>query len=585
MNSITGKGARAMVLRLCLGGLLLFPLVVTHADRPADLVLLHGSVATMDASRPDASALAVAGDRLMAVGSDAEIAALIGPGTEVIDARSRRVVPGFIEGHGHFMMLGEALSILDLRAAASWQEIVAMVAAAVAEAPPGAWILGRGWHQEKWQSLPQDAVGGVPGNRQLNAAAPRNPVLLEHASGHGAIANAAALAKAGIDASTADPAGGQIVRDAAGEATGWLVDTAAESVRAVHDREQQARAPRQQRAERIARLRLAGSEALAKGVTTFHDAGVPFEIIDLYRELAEAGELPLRLYVMVGGESNESLAQQLARYRVVGAGNNFLTVRAIKRMVDGALGSRSAWLLEPYSDQPDSTGLVVDALATIEESADLALANGYQLNTHAIGDRANREILDLYQRVQRAHPDAHDLRWRIEHAQHLHPLDVPRFAELGVIASMQGVHATSDGPWVPKRLGNPRAGERTYVWRSLWDAGAVVTNGSDVPVEDIDPIQSFYASVSRRMADGSTFFPEQRLSREQALRSYTVNNAYAAFEESIKGSLSAGKLADFVVLSHDILSIPETEIPATRVDFTVLAGRIVYRRDIPSGVE
>jgi predicted amidohydrolase YtcJ len=553
------------------------------AEEVADLVLLHGLLSTMDPSQASASALAVAGDRLVAIGSDAEIAALIGPATTVIDARARRVVPGFIEGHGHFMALGESLSILDLRAAADWQEIVAAVAAAVADAPPGAWILGHGWHQEKWRSLPEDTVGGVPGNRSLNLVSARNPVMLEHASGHGAIVNAAALALAGIDAATPDPAGGRIVRDASGAATGWLVDSAADAVRKVYDREQQARAPRQQRAAQVALVQRAGNEALAKGVTTFHDAGAPFATIDLYRELATAGELPLRMYVMVGGESNEVLGRQLAHYRVIGAGDNFLTVRAIKRMVDGALGSRSAWLLEPYTDQPDSTGLVVDTLATIGASAELAIANGYQLNTHAIGDRANREILDLYERVQAAHPDARDLRWRIEHAQHLHPRDVSRFAALGVIASMQGVHATSDGPWVAKRLGNARAGERTYVWRSLWDAGAVVTNGTDVPVEDIDPIQSFYASVSRRLADGSTFFPEQRLSREEALRSYTLNNAYAAFEESLKGSLSAGKLADFVVLSRDIMTIPEAEIPAARVDCTVLGGRIAYRREDACG--
>jgi predicted amidohydrolase YtcJ len=327
----------------------------------------------------------------------------------------------------------------------------------------------------------------------------------------------------------------------------------------------------------------AGREALAKGITTFHDAGAPFATIDLYRSLAERGELPLRLYVMVGGESNEDLARRLAQYRTVGYGGDFLTVRAIKRMADGALGSRSAWLLEPYADDPTNTGLAVDSVATIARTAEIAIANGFQLNTHAIGDRANREVLDVYERAQRAHPASRNLRWRIEHAQHLHPDDVPRFAQLGVIASMQGVHASSDGPWVPKRLGEPRAGERTYVWRSLRNAGALITNGTDVPVEDIDPLASFRATVTREMADGRRFHPEQSLTRQEALESYTVNNAYAAFEENIKGSLAPGKLADFVVLDRDILAVPDGELAGARVQHTVLGGRVVFSRERDGG--
>jgi predicted amidohydrolase YtcJ len=391
------------------------------------------------------------------------------------------------------------------------------------------------------------------------------------------IVNAAALALAGIDAGAADPTGGQIVRDARGAPTGWLVDTAADPVYAAQQRALAALPVAEQRRLKVEQVRRAGQEALAKGVTTFHDAGASFATIDLYRELAEAGELPIRLYAMVGGESNERLARELPRYRLVGYAHNFLTVRAIKRMVDGALGSRSAWLLEPYADAPDSTGLVVDSLETIARTAEVAAANGYQLNTHAIGDRANREILDLYERALRGR-DGRALRWRIEHAQHLHPTDVPRFAKLGVIASMQGVHASSDGPWVPKRLGEPRAGERTYVWRSLIDSGALVSNGTDVPVEDIDPLASFRASVTREMVNGQRFHPEQCMTRQEALASYTRNNAYAAFEEDLKGSLAPGKLADFVVLDRDILRVPDAELASARVLHTVLAGRVAYSR-------
>jgi hypothetical protein len=566
----------AWVLRWLLCGALAAIPLARAAAQPAELIVVDATIETLVSGAPRAAALAVRGDRIVAVGSEAEIRALAGPATRVLDAGGRLVIPSFIEGHGHFMALGETLGILDLRAAKSWEEIVAMVGRAAATARPGAWIRGHGWHQEKWSSVPAGAVDGVPLHASLSAAAPANPVLLEHASGHGVFANAAALAAAGIDAHTADPAGGRITRDALGQATGWLVDTAMELASAAEARDRAAWPAEARRAAVLEQVQRAGREALAKGVTSFHDAGAHFATIDLYRELAAKGELPVRIYAMVGNESNEALASHLARYRTVGYGNNFLTVRAIKRMADGALGSRSALLLEPYSDDSGNSGLWVDTRESIRRTGELALANGYQLNTHAIGDRANREILDLYASLWTGREDTRALRWRIEHAQHLHPDEVPRFAALGVIASMQGVHATSDGPWVPKRLGEPRAGERTYVWRALWDAGAMVTNGTDVPVEDIDPLASFRASVTRRMADGTAFHPEQCLTRMEALVSYTRNNAYAAFEEDLKGTLEPGKLADFVVLSHDILRVPDAELASARVLHTVLGGRIVW---------
>jgi predicted amidohydrolase YtcJ len=298
----------------------------------------------------------------------------------------------------------------------------------------------------------------------------------------------------------------------------------------------------------------------------------------LFKQLADEGKLPLRLYVMVRGESNDALAQKLPAYRLIGYGNGFLTVRSIKRQIDGALGAHGAWLLEPYTDMPESSGLVLEPVADITRTGEIAIEHGFQVNTHAIGDRGNRETLNIYEKVFRAHSEKKDLRWRIEHAQHLHPDDIPRFAALGVIASMQGVHCTSDGPWVPKRLGDKRAKEGAYVWRKLWDSGAVVTNGTDVPVEDISPIQSFYATVTRRTPDGSVFYPEERLTREEALKSYTLNNAYAAFEENIKGSLTPGKWADIVVLSRDIMTIPDDQIPGTEVLYTIVGGKVAYQR-------
>ena len=400
-----------------------------------------------------------------------------------------------------------------------------------------------------------------------------NPVVLEHASGHAAFVNAQALKLAGVTRETPDPPGGEIVKDASGEPTGLLKETAQGLVRAGI-----ANQPRNSPAEDEARFRkvveLAGADALSKGVTTFHDAGASFATIDGYKKLADEGKLPLRLYVMVRFESDPSLEANLDRHRLIGYGHGMLTVRAIKEQIDGALGSHGAWLLAPYADLPSSTGLVLKPMPDFEKTARIAIRHGFQVNTHAIGDRANREVLDVYERIFRDFPGKGDLRWRIEHAQHVEPADVPRFKKLGVIASMQGVHIVSDAPWVPKRLGEERARRTSYPWRSLIDAGAVVTNGTDTPVEDVDPIPSFHGAVSRKSKDGTVFVPEQRVSREEALRAYTLGNAYAAFEEKEKGSLSVGELADIVVLSKNILAIPEDDIPSARVDLTILGGQV-----------
>ncbi|HEY8468488.1 MAG TPA: amidohydrolase family protein [Longimicrobiales bacterium] len=556
--------------------------VVLGCDRgtgvtPADLVLTNGKVVTVDSLRPEAEAVAIAGDRIVAVGTSEEIARYIGENTQVIDLEGRLAVPGFIEGHGHFMGLGQARMVLDLARAGTWEEIVAMVAAAAEKAEPGEWIEGRGWHQEKWNPPPARTVEGVPTHHELSRVSPRNPVILTHASGHASFVNARALELAGITRATRNPPGGEIVKDERGEPTGLLRETAQGLVRRVLARDRARRSPEAIRAERKRAVELAGQELLRKGVTSFHDAGSDFATIDFLRELAEKDSLPVRLYVMVRGEPNESLAVKLPQYRIIGAGNGFLTVRSIKRQVDGALGAHGAWMLEPYVDLPSSTGLNLEPLESIRRTAELAIQHGFQLNTHAIGDRGNREILDLYEEIFRANPDQTDLRWRIEHAQHLHPADIPRFARLGVIASMQGVHATSDGPWVPKRIGDERARTGAYVWRELIRSGAVVTNGTDTPVEDVNPIASFYASVSRRLPDGSVFYGEQRMTREEALRSYTLNNAYAAFEEDVKGSITPGKLADIVVLSRDIMTVPEEEILGTEVVYTILGGRVRYQ--------
>ncbi|HEX2138477.1 MAG TPA: amidohydrolase [Woeseiaceae bacterium] len=552
---------------------------VGHGAEAADLVLRGGKIVTVDPAIGTVEALAVEGFTITAVGSNRDIEVYIGPDTRVVELQGRFVMPGFIEGHGHFMGLGRSQQILDLSTAKNWEEIVAMVATAADKAQAGEWIFGRGWHQDKWDAVPDDAVDGVPRNDSLSEVSPDNPVLLGHASGHAAFANDAALAQAFIDEDTPNPPGGTIVRTPEGEATGLLRETAqdllSEAIEKHHDRLPPSEQERLQRE----RVELAGREALSNGVTSFHDAGESFETIDFYRKLEAEGELPVRLYVMVRGETNEQMDELLPHYRMTAEGNDFLTVRSIKRQIDGALGSHGAWLLEPYEDMPDSTGLVLEPVEDIARKAELAVEHGFQVNTHAIGTRANREVLDLYERVwESAGAEGSSLRWRIEHAQHLHPADVPRFAQLGVIAAMQGVHATSDGPWIPSRLGEERGGETSYVWRDLLEAGTMIGNGTDVPVERVDPVASFYSSVSRMTSTGERFHPEQAMTREEALESYTINNAYAAFEEDIKGTLTPGKLADIVVLSQDILTIPEDRIPDTAVDLTIVGGEIRYER-------
>lgn len=545
----------------------------------ADLVLRGGRVATVDPAIGQAEAVAIAGAQILAVGSNADIAAYIGEGTEVVELDGRFVMPGFIEGHGHFMSLGRSKQILDLNSVRNWDEVVNMVAVAVDQAEPGEWIFGRGWHQDKWDSVPEDAVEGVPVNATLSAVSPDNPVLLGHASGHAAFANDAALAAAGVGNDTPDPAGGTIVRDADGKATGLLRETAQRLLNDAVETYEARLTPEETEQQMREQVFLAGQEALAHGVTSFHDAGASFETIDFFKELEAEGALPVRLYVMVRRQSNEEMDAMLPKYRMVAEGNDFLTVRSIKRQIDGALGAHGAWLLEPYTDLPGTAGLVLEPVEEIEATADVAIRHGFQVNTHAIGDRANRETLDIYQRAfERAGVDGKPLRWRIEHAQHIDPADVPRFAGLGVIAAMQGIHCTSDGPWVPTRLGEERTRLTSYPWRDLIDSGAVIGNGTDVPVEPIDAIASYYASVSRMTSDGTRFHPQQVMTRQEALESYTIHNAYAAFEEDIKGSLTPGKLADIVVLSEDLLTVAEERIPETRVDMTILGGAVVYRR-------
>ena len=546
-------------------------------QQTADLILINGKILTLDEKNPQVSAIAAQEDKILALGTEAEINQYKGSETKVIDLKGQLAIPGLIEGHGHYMRLGHTLMHLDLRYANSWEEIVAMVKEAVKKAKPGDWILGWGWHQEKWQEAPNPSYEGLPIHHSLSAVSPDNPVMLSHTSGHGEYINAKAMELAGITAETANPAGGEIVRDKDGHAIGMLREAAAKFVDDVYADYEKSRTPEDMEQEHRRQVALAAQNALENGITSFQDLGSSFEEVALLKTMAEEGNLPVRLYMSIHDPS-EIMEEKLAEFRMVGYGNNYLTNRCIgEKVLDGALGTHGGWLLEPYVDLPHSSGFNVTPVAEIERSAELAVQHDYQLAIQGIGDKATRILLDIYERTFKEHPNQTDWRWRIEHAQVIHPEDLQRFKQLEVIAGIQGVFACSDGPWVVSRLGEARTKERGYLWRTMIDEGVRIMNGTDPPVEDIDPMASFHCSVSRVLKDGSIFAPEQRMTREQALRSYTIDNAYAAFEEDIKGTLEIGKLADITVLSKDIMTVTEEEIPSTKVVYTIVGGEIKYQ--------
>lgn len=569
--------------RSCRGLICVLALLVLAASgcgphvEPADLVLTNGHIATVDSARPTAEAIAVRGDRVVALGTVAEIKPYIGQKTDVIDMAGRFAMPAFTESHAHFMGVGEAKLNLELMKVRNWDEIVAKVADAAKKAQPGEWILGRGWHQEKWDKRPVGAVEGFPTHELLSKAAPNNPVFLTHASGHATIANAKAMELAGVTRKTPNPPGGEILKDRTGNPIGVFRERASGLVGKALAEARAKRAPEQVEADAVREVEMADREYISKGIVSVHDAGVGFETVDLYKKLAEQGKLNVRLYVMLS-ESAAKLAESGSKYRMIDAANGHLTVRTIKRLMDGALGSRGAWLLEPYADMPTSTGLNTVAPEEMQDTVRFAIENGFQVSTHAIGDRANRETLNVYEETFKAHPDKKDVRWRIEHAQHINAADIPRFGSLGVIAAMQGIHCTSDAPYVLARLGAPRAEEGAYAWQKLMKSGAVIANGTDAPVEETDPLPGYYALVTRKQKNGEVFYGDQRMTREEALEAYTLNGAYAAFEEKTRGSLAPGKFADITVLSADITKVPEEAIQKAEVLYTIVGGKVRYKK-------
>jgi predicted amidohydrolase YtcJ len=554
-------------------------LVITACQEslpPADLIIIGGKIYTMETDRPMADALAVRGDTIIYTGDSIQVMDFKGPNTQVINLKGKTLTPGFIEGHGHIMGLGYNEMNLDLMGTKNFDEIVSMVKSAAAKAAPGEWIVGRGWHQDKWDVMPSKMVKGFPTHDLLSEAAPNNPVVLSHASGHNALVNAEAMRKAGIYALNAEkinvPVGGEIIRDALGNPTGLFNETAEDLIYRVM--------PQNSPESDQKALELAIAACLRNGVTSFQSAGENDSVIELIKKFRDGGKLYTRMYLMLSGSDHELVNKYFQSGPSI---DKWVNIRSVKLYGDGALGSRGAWLLEDYADEAGNRGqpnMVIDSVYSVSRRA---LKSGFQVNTHAIGDRANREVLDQYEKAFMENPGAaENSRFRIEHAQHLHPNDIPRFKKLGVIAAMQAVHLSSDRPWAINRLGVKRIIDGAYVWKSLLNTGAIIVNGSDVPVEPINPLASFYASVTRKTLKGEPeegYEPEQAMSREQALRSYTLDAAYGAFEENIKGSIRPGKLADFTVFSKDIMSVPANEILSTKVEMTIVGGKILYQSE------
>ena len=534
------------------------------AQPPADLIVTAQHIYTVDPDRPVVQAFAVRDGRILFAGSVREAMALKGPRTRVLELGDRAVIPGITDAHLHLLGVGMALRSVSLTGTRSYDEVIQRVAARAREVGKGEWIRGRGWNQNDWPGMQ------FPTHEALSRAVPDNPVVLERVVGHAVLANARAMEAAGVTAATPDPAGGRIVRTADGSPSGVFVDNAQAIIGRV--------VPPPSREETRAAILAAVAEGNKWGLVGVHDPGVSQQTIALYEELARAGRFNLRDYVMVDGDSAD-VAQAYQRGPQTALYDGHLWIRAIKLWADGALGSRGAKLLEDYADDPGNRGLWVTDTNVIRATAMSALRHGFQLCVHAIGDQANRAVLDAYEAALDSVPTA-DHRFRIEHAQIVSHQDIPRFAELGVIPSMQTTHQTSDMYWAMNRLGWTRV-QGAYAWRSLLNTGVIIPNGTDAPVEAVNPMRTFHSAITRQDADGwpvGGWFPDQRMTREEALESMTIWPAYASFEESVAGSISPGKYADFVVLDQDIMTVAPERILDTQVVMTVLGGETVYAR-------
>jgi predicted amidohydrolase YtcJ len=534
------------------------------------LLISGGNIYTADDRNPRAEAIVVVEGVIAYVGSLAEARKRAPAGTKSIDLRGETLLPGFTDAHAHLAGIGSRELSFNLEGTSSVADLKKRLRERAAANPKAQWIVGRGWIETHW------TPAAFPSKADLDEVESSRPVVLRRSDGHALVANNAALKRAGITRDTRDPSGGQILRDAQGEPTGMLVDNAMDLIETL--------IPRTTDAERLQALEVGAARSVKIGWTQIQNPGTPYDEIELMCRLYHDNRVKLRVYLAVGGPSED--AQRLLREGAqINRCSDRFTVRSIKLYMDGALGSRGAALLAPYSDSPNSTGLLVNQPDALRPVLAEALKRGIQIETHAIGDRGNRLVLDLYEEAFKAVPlkdrVVAEPRWRVEHAQVLSPQDIPRFAKLGVIASMQPSHAIGDLFFAPARLGPDRL-TGAYAWKSLLDSGAVIVAGSDAPVEVGDPRIEFYAAVARRSLDGkadSNWHLEQRVSRQQALKMLTLAPAFAAFQEKERGSIEVGKAADFSVFSADLMTIPESEILKAHVTRTFIAGEQVYSVD------
>jgi len=535
------------------------PTGATKSSTTADYVIVGASIRTMDADKPRAEALAVAGDRIVAVGTEGEMAPFVGPNTKRFSFAGRFITPGLVDGHCHLHGLGVAHDSLDVRGKKSAEDIARSVAEAAKGRASGEWITGRGWDQNLF------APAVFPTHGPLDAVSPDRPVALTRIDGHALWANAAAMRAAGVDRSTADPPGGRILRDEKGEPTGVFVDNAMDLVTI--------KMPAEPAEARERRILWAANTALSLGLSGVHEMGIDDGTIAAYRKLAAEGRLPLRVYAYLAGDPQLKLLAGRKPDQDA-TGSAMFVLRGVKLFADGALGSRGASLLQPYSDEPGSSGLSIMNREALSQAAKVAADAGFQVAVHAIGDRANREVLDAFESVREGRAKA--LRYRIEHAQVVSPEDIPRFAKIGVIASMQPSHATSDMPWEQARL-SPKRLAGAYAWRSLERAGAFLVFGSDFPVEEPSPLFGVWAAVSRQDPSGNPaggWLPEQKLTLDEAIAGFTVGPAYAAFEENSRGRIKPGYVADLTIFDAELSA--ERSLLDRKVVAVMVGGKVAY---------
>lgn len=570
---------RNLILTSLVSSLLFIASCTTSPKESATLLIYGGPIYTVDTTQTSVEAVATKDNLILFAGSLKEAEEYKTENTRLIDLKGKTMTPGLIEGHGHFMGLGYNEINLDLMQTSSYQEIVDAVAEKVKTTKPGEWITGRGWHQSKWTEAPEKLVNGFQTHDLLSAVSPNNPVYLRHASGHAGFANAKAMEIAGLKIRSNEGIdmfkieGGEVMRDEFGAPTG-IFNERAMTLITQHIPESTAE-------KNMKAFEMAIAACHRNGITGFHDAGIGKETIALYENMKSEGKMGIRMYAMLTGWDKDLLNDWYEKGPVIDPDNLF-TIRSVKLNCDGALGSRGAWLLESYTDRPGHFGHETLPMEFVKETALNGLEFGFQVCAHAIGDRANREILDRYESAMDEMPEAkYNHRFRIEHAQHLHPDDIPRFAGLGVIPAMQAVHMSSDRPWAIDRLGEKRIKEGAYMWQDLLQSGIPIVNGTDVPVEPLNPISSLYASFSRKTLKGTPvggYEPAQKMTRIQALRSYTLDAAYGAFEEELKGSIEVGKLADFTIYNQDIMTVPEEDFLKTEIAMTIFDGEVVYTK-------